>query len=330
MTWKTTIQLRHEYFTEKEKLFAQHDGLSASTFIYNTGVEGLRISNTVGEIVVLPFQGQQIWDAQFHGRTLTMKSMFSEPYPTTDFLNTYGGFFIHCGATAMGVPTEQDTHPPHGELPNAKYQKAELLIGVDEIGTYFGVTGTFQYTVGFNHNYIAQPLIKIYEHSSVLSVSININNLKKSPMELMYLAHINFRPIDHGQLLYSAKSTKEHVRVRRSIPSHVRVKEGYKEFLDTLAQTPEIHHILKPDLMYDPEVVFFIDYVADDLGWAHSMQLHPDKTADFVSHRPNELDHGIRWISRTPDQDCLGIVLPATAEPRRMAKNIPSANLQNS
>jgi hypothetical protein len=30
---------------------------------------------------------------------------------------------------------------------------------------------------------------------------------------------------------------------------------------------------------------------------------------------PTSCDHGVRWISRTPDQDALGMVLPATAEP---------------
>ena len=37
--------------------------------------------------------------------------------------------------------------------------------------------------------------------------------------------------------------------------------------------------------------------------------------ADYVRHRPDQLDHGVRWICRTPDQDALGFILPATAEP---------------
>jgi hypothetical protein len=302
-------------FTEKEKVLVEHGAFTASTFLYSTGVEGLRVRNGSGEIVMLPYQGQQIWDAQFLGRTLTMKSMFTEPNPTTSFLHTYGGFMIHCGATAMGVPSEHDTHPPHGELPNARYQTAQLLLGVDERGAYVGMTGTFQYTVGFNHNYMAQPLVKMYENSCTLMIAIEIRNLKRSPMELMYLAHANFRPVDHGQLLYSALPTRQHVRVRTSIPSHVRPKEGYRAFLEELGRNPEKHHVLTPDLMFDPEVVLFVDYLADKDGWSHSMQLHPDGTADYVKHRPSELGHGIRWISRTPDQDCLGIVLPASAEP---------------
>ena len=45
------------------------------------------------------------------------------------------------------------------------------------------------------------------------------------------------------------------------------------------------------------------------------MQVHPDGAADFVRHRPAELPKGVRWMTRTGDQDAIGIVLPATAEP---------------
>jgi hypothetical protein len=45
------------------------------------------------------------------------------------------------------------------------------------------------------------------------------------------------------------------------------------------------------------------------------MQVHPDGTADYIRHKPSQLDKGVRWICRTPDQDALGMVLPSTAEP---------------
>jgi len=310
-----TIHLRPEHFTPLEQTLAESEGLKASTFVYNSGVQALRLNNSVGQLVLLPYQGQQIWDAQFFGRTLTMKSMFDQPYPTTDYLRTYGGFLIHCGATAMGVPSEQDSHPLHGELPNARYQTAQLLIGADERGAYMALTGTFHYIVAFNYNYIARPLIKLYADSARVCASLTIENLKQSPMELMYLAHVNFRPVDNGRLVYSAQCTPEHVRVRRSIPAHIHPAENYVEFLETLKRHPEKHNRLTPGLAFDPEVVFFIDYLSDGKGWAHSMQIHPDGSADFISHRPDQLDHGVRWISRTPDQDALGLVLPATAEP---------------
>ncbi len=315
MTTETIIHLYPSFFGDAERGLAQSGELTATAFRFPSGVAALRLSNRVGSIVVLPFQGQQIWDAQFHGRTLTMRSMFDQPYPTTEYLRTYGGFLLHCGMTAMGVPAAGDTHALHGELPNAHYQKAWLLAGEDERGAYLAVGGEYRHTVAFATNYVARPLVKLYAGSSRLAVSLTVHNLKQTPMDLMYLAHANFRPVDHGQLVYSAPCTPQHVRVRNSIPSHVRPAPGYREFLAALAAEPEKHNVLAPGLAFDPEVVFFIDYLADAAGWAHSMQLHPDGSADFISHRPGQLDHGVRWISRTPDQDALGLLLPATAEP---------------
>jgi len=314
-TSETIIHIAREFFTERERVLIEDGPLSASTFQFDSGVCGLRIRNELGQLVLLPFQGQQIWKAEFGGRDLTMKSMFTEPRPTRQYLETYGGFFLHCGATAMGSPSKEDTHPLHGELPNAPYQKAYLVIGRDEKGAYMGMGGRYQHTVAFSHNYVAEPLVKLYAGSSLFWVTLTITNLKNSEMELMYLAHINFRPVDHGRLVYSAPCTPEHVRVRTSIPSHIQPRPGYVEFIEELQRQPERHHLLTPDLAFDPEVVFYIDYLADEEGWAHSLQVHPDGSADYVRHRPAQLDKGVRWICRTADQDALGLALPATAEP---------------
>jgi len=312
---ETTINVNPQFFTEREKILVEHGKLAASAFRFDSGVCGLRLKNELGQLVLLPFQGQQIWSAEFEGRNLTMKSMFDAPRPTLEYLETYGGFLLHCGATAMGVPTKEDTHPLHGELPNAPYSKVYLVVGQDEKGPYIGLGGQYRHTVAFNHNYVAEPLVKLQADSSLFRVTMTITNLKQSDMELMYLAHVNFRPVDNGRLVYSAPCTPQHVRVRRSIPSHVQPGPGYVEFLEELERQPEKHNLLAPDLVFDPEVVFFIDYLADDEGWAHSMQIHPDGSADYIRHRPDELDTGVRWICRTADQDALGIVLPATAEP---------------
>jgi hypothetical protein len=310
-----TVYMTPEFFGERERTLVRHGKLSASTFRFASGVCGLVLSNEVGELVLLPFQGQQIGSARFGGRNLTMKSMFDEPHPTQEYLNTYGGFMIHCGVTAMGVPSKEDTHPLHGELPNAPYQSAYLVFGEDDKGPYLGLGGHHQHTVAFNYNYVAVPLVRLYAGSSRFAVSMTVTNLKQTAMEWMYLAHINFRPVDNGRLVYSAPCTPEHVRVRQSVPSHVHPGPGYQEFLDELGSHPEKHNVLAPELVFDPEVVFNIDYLADEEGWAHSMQVHPDGSADYVAHRPEQLDKGVRWICRTPDQDALGLVLPATAEP---------------
>lgn len=312
---ETILHLNPSFFGERERLLLACGSLSAHTFRFESGVCGLRLENERGRLVMLPFQGQQIWSAQFNGRELTMKSMFAEPRPTRQYLETYGGFLIHCGATAMGVPSAQDTHPLHGELPNAPYSQAYLEVGRDEQGEYLALGGRYQHTVAFNHNYAAEPRLKLYRGSSRFRLELAITNLKNSPMELMYMAHINFRPVDHGRLVYSALQIPEHVRVRRNIPSHVRPQPGYAGFLQELAEHPERHHVLSPGLKFDPEVVFYVDYLADEDGWAHSLQVHPDGSADFIRHRPAELEKGVRWICRTADQDALGLVLPSTAEP---------------
>jgi hypothetical protein len=297
------------------RTLVRHGELSASVFSWDTGVAGLRIANGKGSIVVLPFQGQQVWDASFEGRTLTMRSMIDRPYPTRDYLATYGAFLIHCGVTAMGVPGPHDTHPLHGELPNAEYRSAWIEAGEDEAGAYLAVGGEYRHAVAFNHKYAARPRVVLHSGSTVIDVSLEVENLKRTPMETMYLAHVNFRPLDGGRLVYSAPCTPDSVRVRTAIPSHIRPPAGHVEFLHELAADPSRHNVFTPGLAYDPEVVLYLDYRADRDGWAHSMMVHPDGFASYIRHRPRELDHGVRWISRTADQDCLGIVLPATAEP---------------
>ncbi len=315
MSKEITVNLNPHFFRETEKTLVEYEGLSASIFRFSSGVCGVRIKNELGQVILLPFQGQQIWDAEFEGHTLTMKSMFDEPRSTQDYLMTYGGFMLHCGATAMGCPTEKDTHPLHGELPNAPYQKACLKIGRDERGPYIGLSGEYRHTIAFAFNYVAEPLVKLYAGSMLLPISIAITNLREAEMELMYMAHVNFRPVDNGRLVYSAPCTPEHVRVRTQLPAHVKPSAEHLKFLKELQEHPEKHNVLSPDLELDPEVVLYINYQTDEEGWAHSMQIRPDGYADYIRHRPAELDHGVRWICRIPNQDALGLVLPATAEP---------------
>jgi hypothetical protein len=310
-----TLHLSPHFFDSRERPLLEHGPLSAALFRFDSGVAGLRLRNDQGELVMLPFQGQQIWSATFGGRDLTMKSMFDQPQPTEDYLSTYGGFLLHCGATAMGVPMDEDTHPLHGELPNASYQRAWVVLGEDDGGQYIGLGGAYRHTVAFSFNYVAEPLVKLYAGSSRFTVGMTATNLKRTPMEFMYMAHVNFRPVDNGRLVYSAPCSPATARLRKSIPSHVQPTPAYLAFLKELERNPERHNILAPELAFDPEVVITLDYLADDAGWAHSMQVHPDGTADYIRHRPAQLDKGVRWICRTPDQDALGLVLPATAEP---------------
>jgi hypothetical protein len=107
------------------------------------------------------------------------------------------------------------------------------------------------------------------------------------------------------------------------------VPPGHAEFLRELARDPSRHNVFAAGQAYDPEAVLYVDYLADREGWAHSMMAHPDGYASCIRHKPSQLRHGVRWISRTPDQDCLGIVLPATAEPEGYAAEKAKGNVQS-
>ena len=108
---QATVTLSKAQFGEKEKTVVQFGDLQGSSFLFDSGVHGIRLKGKRTELVVLPYQGQQIWQAIVDGRDITMKSMFTQPQVTSEYLKTYGGFLIHCGVTAMGVPTVDDDAP---------------------------------------------------------------------------------------------------------------------------------------------------------------------------------------------------------------------------
>ena len=136
-------------------------------------------------------------------------------------------------------------------------------------------------------------------------------------MELMYLAHVNFRPLDGGRLVsLSAPATPQAMRAcaRTSRPTLPRLA-GYRDFL-------------YPGWRPTPPGTSFWNW-----GWSSTrrwsvpglpagrgrvgarLMVHPDGYASYIGYAAASLDHAIRWISRTPDQDGLGLILPATAEP---------------
>lgn len=315
MSTQVIIPLLSRHFSDHETVIAMGKNLTATTFLYSTGVAGLRITNSCGEIEVLPFQGQQIWRANFYNRQLTMRSMFEEPNPTTDYLSTYGAFLIHCGVIGMGTPTPHDIHPTHGELPNARYLQAELLVGSDEEGAFMTITGKYQYSVAFSHNYIAQPSITLRENNGKIRVEMSIKNLKSSPMEMMYLAHINFFPVDNAKIVDTTLEGVDNLRVTHVFKNLYEIDSDYRKMVDEFIQDPEKHRIFIPGEIIDPEIVFAVNPLPDKDGWASSMQIHPDGSADFVRHKPTEFAHSLRWICRSGDQVALGLLLPSTAEP---------------
>ena len=317
-------------FGNLTKRIVDYGDLTVDAFLYASGVEALEIRNSLGGITVLPYHGQQIWRCGFHGRELTMRSIFDEPTGSRDYLENYGGFLLHCGATAMGVPSASDTHPLHGELPNAPYSSAVIVAGERDGVAYISVSGRYKHKVAFNVHYLAEPTITLESDSSLVEVEMNIKNLRGETMPLMYMMHINHKPEDDAELFYSAPKTREAVRVHNSVPEHMKSEriEDLKAFMERLESQPDLHHTLSADLPLDPEVVFSVDYEADENGWAHTLMRYTDGQAAYVSHRPDELPIGIRWLSRKADEEAAGIVLPATAEHNGYSAELEKGNLK--
>lgn len=310
------IYLYSELFSRDKKVLYEDGNLSAVAFKYSTGVEAITLKNDKGYITLLPFMGQMAWDMEFLGHNLVMKSIFDEPqFCEENYGETYGCFLMHCGLTAMGNPTPQDTHKPHGELPIARYKEAYIVTGEDEKGKYISLSGVYTHLRAYEIHYDFTPECRLYEGASTIEETVTFTNKKCIPLEYFYLCHINYLPVDGSKLLYTAD--------HKNIIAHEEVPEGYME--PAAQNTREYAYKLQKDasLMdtidsktqsYEPEIVFTCKYDADENGDAHTMQILPDGYSCYVCHRPEELPFGLRWIARTKDEDALGMVLPATAE----------------
>lgn len=310
------INLYKEFFVEKEKQVFQSGALKATLFKYSNGIEAVKLSNDKGYVTLLPFVGQQIWDMEFLGHNMVMKSIYDEPEICYDFYGeSYGCFLMHCGLTAMGNPTAEDTHTPHGELPIAKYKEAYILAGEDEKGKYISLSGSYTHKRAFEHDYEFTPECRLYENASTIDMIITFTNHKDLPLEYFYLCHINYRPIDGAQLIYTAKP--ENIEAHHEVPENYpkELADKTNAYLDKLDKDASIMNVIDSKTQsYAPEIVFTCKYDADENGNAHTMQLLPDGYSCYVMHKPGELPFGVRWISRTTDEDALGMVLPATAQ----------------
>lgn len=304
------INLKKEFFGDREFTLVENDSMRAVAFCYSTGVEAIRVENSKGYFIILPFQGQQIWRANFLGKDLVMKTHFDEPVATTEYLKTYGGFFLHCGICACGVPQSDDNHPLHGETPNAVYDNAYIECN-DE---YIAVGGALEYNMAFKRHHIFSPQCRLYKDDTVLKVHVSIENKRHESMEYMYLAHINFHPIDGAELIYSADYKKN--KVHKFLGDNMTEEDAkaLMDYMNAVEKDSSLHHkVGAAGQKYDPEVCFTVYYNGDEDNRAYTMQ-YTDEGACYVSHPTDYLPIGIRWIARTCDEDSMGMVLPATSE----------------
>ena len=73
----TIIPLHESLAGAAEREILAGEGLRASLFRFRTGIAALRLANTRGEVVVLPWMGGMVWSANFDGVDLAMASGFA-------------------------------------------------------------------------------------------------------------------------------------------------------------------------------------------------------------------------------------------------------------
>lgn len=301
------LNLQKSFFSETKKELVSYGEFKIQAFRYNSGVEALEVENKKCSFIFTPFKGQQIWHFEVGGKEISMQTTIKEPTNSSVYLENYGGFMYHCGVISFGAPDSE--HPQHGEIPNEIYDTAYISCGEDEGGKYILLGGELYHDTAFVRKYKFAPEIKLYEDSSVFKINVTLENQRAYPLEYMYLCHINFRPFDGAKLICTAKKDSEHMKVYKS--------EGTKALTDYMDRVEKDFTIMDTvgaeGQCYDPEICFGIKFNSDENGRAYSLQYTPEG-ACYVSHPTDVLPYGIRWISRTENEDAMGMVLPATGE----------------
>ena len=303
-------------FGEKERESARFGALNASLFRYDSGVEAIRLSSPRGQVVVLPYLGQIVWSARFDGVELAMQSMFREPRATPTIVGTYGCLAFHAGVLRNGVPGAEDTHPPHGEAPCAPMDRAGIACGTDARGRWMAATGEREYAMGFGAHYLSRPRVVLREEATELAFEMRVDNLSEAPMDLMYMAHVNFAFAEGARIVQSAPFTPEHVVARTAIPSHVTPTPEFRAMLADLAGNPaRLERLVEPD-RYDPEQVFYLRGVRSGAdGLVHHAMLRREGDAFTIAWDPAAMPHTVRWVMVNPDQKVAAFAMPSTCEP---------------
>ena len=203
------ISLLPKAFGAVERPLITADAGGVTGFRYPSGVEALRVRTDRLEVIVLPFTGQQIWRLAVDGEDMTMRTMFDEPLDVPVFGLSYGPFLMHCGLAGMGNPGPSDAHPPHGELPLARYPSASIEVGEDEAGPWLAITGEFVHRVSHTMHYGFVPRITIRPGSPTLDLAAAIENRRGSALGYQYLCHLNWAH-GPGELVQPVPMTRDH------------------------------------------------------------------------------------------------------------------------
>lgn len=304
------LRLNHHMFTDSSFELYKDNNFSITTFTYPSGIEGLKMKNSKGYLVVLPFYGLIIWDAIFDEISLKMKDMFSQPLPGPGIADTYGCFQFTSGLLANGTPGPQDDYQLHGEFPTTKMDESSLTFNEDTITIH----SSFEYVKGFGNHYLAQPSVSLHKDSGLFDIQLKVTNLSNyQPMPLQYLCHMNYAYVANAEM--SSNIPDKAFQLRQTIPAHVHPTPEWLEYNDKLKASGRLINKLDDPNHYDPEIVFF----SSDLSkYAAEAQFRVN-----VGHGKNFLTKfstkqfpiATRWILYNPDQQVNAFAIPGTSTP---------------
>ncbi|OCH19020.1 DUF4432 domain-containing protein [Aliivibrio sp. 1S165] len=302
-----TIPLSKDLFKKEKNTVIKSDDFEVNTFRYNSGIEALEIKNSKGHLIVLPFMGQMIWDAEFLNTDLCMKNMFSEPKQAKSIIETYGCFAFHAGMISMGCPTPQDSHTLHGEMPCAPMDQAWLEVSAEQIT----IKGSYEYVMGFGDHYLAIPSVCLEKDASLFDINMRIKNLASVDMPLQYMCHINAAYFDNAVMTQNLPD--EAITLRESIPAHVRPTEQWSAYNENLKISAPINTLDTPN-MYDPEIVYCMDNISQYIKNA-SFKMHIGDKYLLTEFSTLEFNSATRWLLYNGDQQVAAYALPATCRP---------------
>ncbi|MGA2547475.1 MAG: DUF4432 family protein [Rectinemataceae bacterium] len=303
-------------FTEKEHELLKSSSYSVDIFRYRSGVEAIRIRAGRGEIIWLPYLGQQIWDWGVDGKSQKFEGFVQEPSYGRSFLQNYGAFLIHCGMTAMGNPAANDTHPQHGELPLARFDEAWIEIIQEDRQEVLSLNGRLHWHVPFVAEYHCFPSVRISSDGLSLHTELRLENPTAGIMDYMYLAHINFPFSVAKKIMSTVPFDPKHVSIRN-------------EIIPGLSANPESIKQIEQKVNYEPELVAIVNYRDGAGESAGSILVCSDGTSRWVSQETPVLDHHVIWITHNADRGACGFHLPSTAGPEGFEREKAKGNIKH-
>ncbi|MGX2975315.1 aldose 1-epimerase family protein [Ursidibacter arcticus] len=303
------LHLSKSLFLSQETILLENEYFKISCFKYTSGVEALRLSNSKGYLVVLPYYGQMIWDAVFEGHNLCMKNMFNEPKLGSSIIDTYGCFSFHSGLLCNGCPSPEDNHPLHGEFPCAQMDNCWLEISDNKIS----VISQYEYVKGFGHHYLSKPSVVLYQDSSLFNINLSVTNLSSVKMPLQYMCHMNYCYEEGAS--FEQNIPEDIIELRESIPAHVIPTPKWLDFNNSLKKSKSTLTKLTQSELYDPEIVFFMDNLSKYQDKLVYRMISPKGHIYRTEFSSDQFNYATRWVLYNADQQVAAFVLPATCRP---------------